>query len=233
MKTIRLRARACVKVLLPFVMAAVCVLCARSQGYVNLNFEDAGTNAIDPNAMFLAWNVGAPGWQHAGVASPFIGHNTVGTGGTASYFLVDSSCTSLSPMMGNYSFALINGHLSPTDPNSQFIMTWIAQSGTIPANAHSFEILATGAPFSVTLNGTDIPMTSLGGNLYGGDVSDFAGQSVPLLIQNDSTQPGTILLLDDLQFGPTPVPEPASITLLAAGLGASIKVAGKRRRKAR
>jgi hypothetical protein len=214
-------------------MVATCVLCARGQGYVNLNFEDAGTNAIDPNAMFLAWNVGAPGWQHAGVASPFIGHNTVGTGGTASYFLVDSSCTSLSPIMGNYSFALINGHLSPTDPSSQFVMTWIAQSGIVPENAQSFELMATGAPFSVTFNGTEIPMTSLGGNLYGGDVSGFAGQSVPMLIQNDSTQPGTILLLDDLQFGPTPVPEPASLTLLGAGVVASIMVARLRRREAR
>jgi hypothetical protein len=230
MKNMRLRARACVEVLLKIALVAGCVICARGQGYVNLNFEDAGTNTIDPNAMFLAWSVGAPGWDHAGVASPFIGHNTVGTGGTATYFLVDSSCTSLSPIMGSYSFALINGHLSPTDPNSQFVMTWIAQSGTVPTNAVSFELRATGGPFSVTFNGSEIPMTSLGGNLYGGDVSAFAGQTVPMLIQNDSTQPGTLLELDDLQFGPSPVPEPASVTLIGAGIAFCLASLSRRRR---
>jgi len=229
MKIVRLRAGT-KKALSIIAMAVVTVLSALGQGYVNLNFEDAGTNTIDPNAMFLDWSVGAPGWQHAGVSSPFIRHNTVDTSGTASFFLVDSSCTSLSPIMGAYSVALINGHLSPTDPNSAFIMTWIAQIGTVPANAQSFELLATGAPFSVTLNGNEIPMESLGGNLYGGDISAYAGQNIPLLIQNDSTQAGSLLLLDNLLFLPTPIPEPASFALLGAGMSAILTNRLRKRR---
>ncbi len=215
------------------VMTAGCVLAAAGQGYVNFNFEDAGTNTIDPSAMFLSWNVGAPGWQHAGVSSPFIGHNTVNTSGTASYFLVDSSCSSLTPIMGGYSFALINGHLSPGDPNSAFVNTWIAQIGNIPAGAESFDLDATGGPFSVTINNINVPMLSLGGNVFAGDVSAFAGQSLPLRIQNDSTQAGGILLLDNLLFSPSPVPEPGSLALLGSGLGVLIAAALRNRRKSR
>jgi hypothetical protein len=203
------------KALLSTIAACGAILTAAGQSFVNLDFEAAGTNTILPNAVYLSWSNAAPSWQYATVSSPFVYHGAVPTDGTAAYFLVDSNSTSLTPLAGNYSLALINGHLSTVDPT--FTMTWIAQVGVVPANAESLTLLASGGPFTVAINGSDISLYSLGGDLYAGDVSAYEGQTVTLLAQNTSSLVGGTVEFDNFGFSPHPAPEPGSLALLACG----------------
>ena len=54
-----------------------------------------------------------------------------------------------------------------------------------------------------------------GYNLYGGDISQFAGQTGELRITTDSH----FSYLDAIQFSPVAVPEPNTVWLIAVGLG--------------
>jgi PEP-CTERM motif len=206
------------------------VASAGAQSFVNLDFESA--NGIDPSGLFINWNLAAPGWEHGGGGDTvFVFHKDLNTNITSFYYLVDSNSPSLTPLAGNYSLALFNGHNSAVDPSSPFLMAWIAQLGDIPANARSFTMLATG-PFSVTINGINVPMLNFGGNLWGGDVTGFAGDlSAALRIQDDSLTQHGMAVFDNLGFSANPVPEPGSFALLASGLGILTAAVVRRRKK--
>jgi hypothetical protein len=215
-------------------MIAGCVglqTAARGQSFINMNFEGAGQQPIVSNAVWLNWNVGAPGWGHAGGGdSVFVYHNTPSSTVGQSYFLADCDSTQYAPLDGSYSLVLLSGHSAPYDSTSPWIHAWIAQSGAIPAGTSSFEMLATGN-FSVSINSTAIQMINMGGNLYGGNVAQFAGQTATLLIMNQSSQLNSPVILDDLSFSAQPAPEPGSASLLA--LGSLATVIGYARRSRR
>ncbi len=209
---------------------AGCIASSPAQSFLNLDFE--GANGIDPNGQFVNWNLAAPGWAHVSGSGDtvFVFHKNLNTDFGAYYYLVDSTSPSLTPLAGNYSLALFNGNSSPVDPGSSFVKTWIAQQGDIPANALSFTMLATG-PFSVTINGVNINMLSLGGNMWAGDISGFAGDSAAILrIQDESTAQHGMAVFDNMGFSANPVPEPGSLALMASGFGMLTAVAVRRRR---
>ena len=202
-------------------------MAARGQSFINMNFEQAAQQTIVSNAIWLNWNVGAAGWAHAGGGdSVFVYHNTPSSSVGQSYFLADADSTQWAPLDGSYSLVLLSGHSSPADSTSPWVHAWIAQTGAIPAGTTSFEMLATG-DFSVSINSTAIQMINMGGNLYGGNVAQFAGQTATLLIMNQSSQLQNPVILDDLSFSAQPAPEPGSASLL--GLGGLACVIGYRR----
>ena len=195
---------------------------ARAQSFINMDFSQAGESTILSNAVWLDWNIGAPGWAHAGAGdSVFVYHYTPSTSVGQYYFLADQYSTSWQPLNGNYSLVLLSGHYSPTDSTSPWINAWIAQTAMIPAGTTSFTMLATGN-FSVSIGSTTLQMVNLGSNLFGADVSQFAGQTQTLRIMNTSQSLQSPVILDDLAFSSQPIPEPGSLSLICLGAGALV-----------
>lgn len=223
-------ARVLFKPLTPFLAAACGVaLSAGGQSFGDMDFESIGASQIAPDGIWLGWSLAAPGWQHAqGGDSVFVYHNTPPQNSFAQYyFLADSASTQWEPLAGRFSLALVSGHFNRSDPGSPWVNAFIEQEGIIPAGTRSFTMLATG-DFSVSINSQPVTMTSLGGNLYAGNVSEFAGELASLRIMNDSSDTQEPVLVDNLSFSPQLVPEPSTMALL--GLGAVGLLLRNRRR---
>ena len=60
-------------------------------------------------------------------------------------------------------------------------------------------------------------MSNAGGNLYVGDISAYAGQVATLRIINNSTKIDAPVLVDNVSFTPSAVPEPSVFALIAVG----------------
>lgn len=197
------------------------LLTALGQNFSDLDFEGIGASSIPSDGIWLGWSLAAPGWQHAeGGDSVFVYHHNPPQASIAQYyFLVDSSSTLWSPLAGNYSLALVSGHFNRYDPNSPWVNASISEQGVIPSDAKSFHMLAAG-DFTLSIDSSVIPMTSMGGDLYSGDISAFDGQFATVQIENDSMQTQQPLIVDNLGFSPQPVPEPSSVGLISLGLGA-------------
>ena len=74
----------------------------------------------------------------------------------------------------------------------------------------------------VSFNGQNLALTLLGSNpnynIYGTDISSYAGQTGQLLFTSYSSQVGGQWdSVDNIQFSATPVPEPNSLGLFALG----------------
>jgi len=93
----------------------------------------------------------------------------------------------------------------------------IAQAGQIPADAKSIRFLGT-SPFSIAFAGNAVPLAVLNAlpnySLYGGDISQFAGQTGELRI----TSYLHFNYLDSIQFSNQPIPEPSTLCLVIVGL---------------
>jgi hypothetical protein len=94
----------------------------------------------------------------------------------------------------------------------------IAQTAQLPANVQSIQFRGT-YPFTVSFDGTVIPLIVLssqtGYSVYGGDISQFAGQTGALTITSYSH----FAYLDAIQFSTQSVPEPSGLALFAIGFG--------------
>ncbi len=70
----------------------------------------------------------------------------------------------------------------------------------------------------VSFNGQTLSLTVLGStpnyNIYGADISAFAGQTGQLLF---TAAPQTIDIIDNIQFSNLAVPEPTTLALTALG----------------
>ena len=106
----------------------------------------------------------------------------------------------------------------------------IAQNGTVPALAQSLqfniaEVLG-GVGFSVSFAGNSLSPVLLstavapGGqsyNVYGVDISPYAGQTGQLEFTSIANGRDSSLLLDDITFSATAVPEPGTLALMLMG----------------
>lgn len=192
--------------------------------FVNLDFEQSLVQPSDPS--FVPAAAAFPGWtaEIGGVAQNFVYHDTGGIGEpVVALFDEPAQAGTMLLLQGQYMAYLETG------TNTQ--RSSLSQVGDIPAGTKSITLLCDGGagPPVVTLNGIPIEMIHLSGstashfiNLYGGDVSAFAGSSAELRLQSDSfsTSFSGRRSLDDIRFSDSPLPEPAPywIELLTSAL---------------
>jgi len=165
----------------------------------------------------IAWQLAAPGWSHSeGSDTQGVYYRDTHVGTTQAYLLVDPLSPVWRPgaLEGAYSLYFRNGI------SNYYVGGWVnafvAQTGLIPADSRSVRLLATGI-FRVYVNGTEIPMVSLGGSAYGGDVTGFAGTVAQLKILNAARpiaeEVSVPVIADAIQFSPVQIPEPSSLAL--------------------
>jgi hypothetical protein len=186
--------------------------CAPAQGtFQNLNFEQA----VDaPGSFLMSASNAFPGWTVYGGGIPLteVGHDNalgapVGLGDSAAPYLV---------LEGSFS-VILGSVFSP-------ISGAIAQSGVIPAGSESLRFLALGE-LSVFFAGHSLPLQVLGnlpyfGQIYGANISAYAGQYGQLMFQTSPSSFGGINILDDISFSTQAIQEPGVLSIL--GLGASM-----------
>jgi len=100
----------------------------------------------------------------------------------------------------------------------------LGQVGLVPLDARSIQFKAS-APLSLSVQGQTIPIFQIGSGpnyaLWGGDISQFAGQTVDLRISTLQTPQNLWYSssLDDITFSPVAIPEPSVLTLSALATG--------------
>jgi len=194
---------------------------AYSQGFVNLDFEDA--TVILAGAPDIIYESSAiPGWSAyfggggSGGAGDAIYYDTISLGGSM-VALEDNNNVSPKPIQGNYSVFLFGASSVYAPPDEQYSAS-IGQTATIPTTAESLTYWSSGGALQATFNGQPLDFLVTGStanyNIYSADVSAYAGQNGQLLFTtpvNDSA------LLDNIQFSTSPAPEPSAFALTALG----------------
>jgi hypothetical protein len=207
-------------------VAATAFSSTQGQSFINLNFEAAVIPANTQPATFLPISMAMPGWS-ASFSNPTTGTNNVtqvvydGISGGGEAISINDANTGFGfvPLQGKYSPLLFGG-----GSTTQYAAT-ISQTGVVPAGTESLQVQIGnyGYPFMVSLGGQTINMVPLATfahyTLYGGDVSTFAGQLETLSITDPppASSPPSFLELDNIQFLTSPIPEPGTLALLAAG----------------
>ncbi len=185
--------------------------CAVAQGtFQDLDFEQAavvptyvGSPVIWAANAFPGWTVYFSGFPQTEVALNQVLALPVGLGDLASPNLV---------LDGSFSAVLAGSALSA-------VATAIGQSGTIPPGSQSLTFLSF-EQFSVSFAGHSLPLQLLGegpnaSQMYGADISAYAGQYGQLLFQ---TAPGGGQeILDDIAFSTQSIPEPGMFSIIALG----------------
>ena len=206
---------------------------ARGQtSFQNLDFESASLGPSPPGLNFVPISAALPGWTGyfgAGPATQVLQND---------YTLGEASIDILGPnwpttygvgtIAGSFT-VMIQAGGDPTN-SSIGVNASIAQSGTIPANTESLQFQASelfgGNNFSVSFAGNSLsPILFSSGqspsgqpyNVYGVDVSAFAVQTGQFEFTSIFNPSDPSLLLDNISFSPTPVPEPAVTALLVTG----------------
>ena len=190
---------------------------AHSQGFVNLDFEDATIVPVNPQfPQYVYANTAIPGWAAylGGTSQGGIYYDTVSAGG-AGIFLEDSNNNSPKPIQGLYSMYFV-GDYNPGSTSG--LTSEIAQTGVVPATAQSLIFWGNLSGVDLLLNGQSIPYAVIGnGNnysIYQADISGYAGQTAMLEFLALVNGGG---LLDNIQFSSTSVPEPSEFALGALG----------------
>jgi len=189
-----------------------------SQGFVNLNFENAiitpdPSSPYYPNAVYASDAI--PGWTATGFIGPNdILYNSASLGSTSVSILGTSG---FPPALdGNFSIYLYGGSTASSAS--------ISQTAVVPVSAASllFEAQQSGTgTLQVSLGGQNISFFALssGANytLYGGNIpSAFDNQSEQLMFS--ALEGGNNFWnIDDIQFSPSAVPEPSVLGLSALG----------------
>jgi hypothetical protein len=188
-------------ILLAIALSAVAVE-GFSQGFVNLDFEDA----VVPNRYTLLANPAEifPGWT---VTAPFACYDEISLSGASASIFDTNAPYFMLPIQGNY-FAMLLG------PGTATVTVSLSQTGQIPLSAKSITFWGDIEGMAVTFNGQPLSFavqnTTANYNIYGADISAYAGQSGQLTFSE--TQYGTGKL-DNIQFSSTAVPEPSSFAL--------------------
>ena len=183
-----------------------------SQGFVNLDFESAMVRGYTPNSQITATNA-FPGWT---LSDPPAIYDGISLGGPF-ISVWDTNSSGTFPIQGKFSAVLFANTL---------LATSISQTGLVPDGMESLTVDIYGSPgyFSVSLGGqplTLIPMAtgSTPGypyTLYEAVISSFAGQVASLSFTALALgQFGSELIVDNIQFSSSPIPEPCELALVA------------------
>ena len=196
-----------------------------SQGFVNLNFEQAQI-VINPGFGAYASNA-IPGWTAyiSGVSQTYIVYNTVPLAAPAVTLQGTNNILGHPPIQGKY-FVMLWGEFNPNPPGNPAFETnsaAIGQTGQIPLFAQSISFWGTIGGMQATFNGQPLDFLVTGSTanytIYSADISAYAGQTGQLLF-NDPYYGGTFggpATLDNIQFSSTAVPEPSELALGALG----------------
>lgn len=201
---------------------AICALALPFSGlaqgtFQNLDFEAAEIVPIVGSPYFphsVAPSNAVPAWEVSYGTTPVgeITYNDPAVGST----WVNLWATNGQQIDGGYS-VLLQGGLTASAAS-------ISQTGLVPSTAKSllFEARPGGGTLSVSLGGESLLLVEVGTGpnyvLYGADISAFAGQNEPLTFSalEDFSRPND-WNIDDIQFSPTVIPEPNSVSLVALG----------------
>jgi hypothetical protein len=182
-----------------------------SQGFVNLDFEDADLTGYPPESSVPAMSA-FPRWAVTAAYTPY---NTVSLSGNA-ISIMDANSSYLGyNIQGNYYALLVAGN-SPS--SSQTIS--IGQIGTIPEGTQSITFWGNIGGLQVTFDGHPLYFNIIGTgpqyNIYGADISEYRGQTGNLLF----TLPPYVAsaALDNIQFSSSSIPEPSMLSLVGLGL---------------
>jgi hypothetical protein len=200
---------------------------ARAQGtFGNLNFEEANIvpivgSPLYPYAVTVANAL--PDWtvDYGAVQQTQILYNNPSLGATAVTLLASSYPGSAGPIIdGNYSVFLQGGLFNGAQANAS-----ISQTGQIPAGTQSllFDVgnLGNGLLPEVFVGNDLLNLFPIGGGqgvstsytIYGANISAWAGQTEQLTFSS----PAENVLLDDISFSTSVVPEPGPVALTAIG----------------
>lgn len=233
-----MRVTTCVMALL-----AGAVVGVRGQTFTNLGFEQAQLPDFE-QGYTLTWGQGAPGWsRNESAEGGFMGYPDVNLGFSVSYALYPLNvCCRGDLGTGAFALAMHSGTFREQEPRGDFVQAAVWQTGTVLPGATTVRLFASGAAFSLSLDGTGIDMRPVGldpasptyesdllsyRGEWTGDVSAFAGRLVELRIGVEGPQEFT-LVIDDIRF--LPVPEPSTAVLLGVGMLILPLVAARARR---
>jgi hypothetical protein len=188
---------------------------APAQGFINLNFESAKIIPTSPYSID-ATNA-LPGWTVllGGDQVSLIAYNNPAVGGTS----VSIWATNGAQISGRCSVFLQGGFYYFNPPTAA-----ISQTGLIPISSISLFFEAQPGPgaLDVSLDGQNLNFFAVGTGanytLYGADISAFAGQieTLEFSAQQDLDRYNG-WTIDNIQFSPSPVPEPDVLGLSAMG----------------
>jgi hypothetical protein len=180
------------------------------QGFVDLNFE----SAIITNVSYytIPAQDAFPGWT---VSALYVVYDTFSLSGNA-VTINDTNTETFfgtTHIQGNY-FAVLEAGNTTAGPGAYSVS--IGQTGQIPLSAKSIFFWGDESGLQVTFNNQPLSFNQTGSfsghNIYGADVSAYAGQTGYLLF----TQPAFsgVSLIDNIQFTSSPVSEPSTLSLL-------------------
>jgi len=196
----------------------------QAQGFINLDFEAANVAGYSHTGYNVPTNAAFPGWtafySQPGFGTGYtaqVSYDTISMGGADISINDTNTGNRFVPIEGAFSAVLYGGTFQ--------VSSSISQSGMIPNGITTLLVSAAGSGnFTVTVDGQTISMTPLqvfsGYSVYGGDISAFAGQVVPLTFTEPAPPSGpyiNVLILDNIQFSSSPVPEPSALALSALG----------------
>jgi hypothetical protein len=209
------------RTVLSFVFAVICAVAAKGQGFLNLDFESAYNlpgNPPVPDGTDVGATSALPDWTvyDGDVVLSEINY-------VSNYFYGEAT-----------SIELEGGILAlgGTFSTELFIDSSISQTGMVPVDAESLIFDAEGpdglnhtvfhSGFSITLGGQTLAYTLLsqatGYSVYGANIpAGLDGQVEGLTLACQGAGSG-LVVLDNIEFSPTSVPEPSKFTFI--GLGA-------------
>ncbi|MBL9165888.1 MAG: hypothetical protein JNL18_24405 [Planctomycetaceae bacterium] len=197
---------------------------AQGQAFVNLDFQAANlSNEFSESGVFPGWSFAPP--VGASFLQPHISS-------LPQRHLVDTA--------GDFSLVMAAGEV-PTNPEwTAFEPSDITvlQTGLVPAATKSLKLHATSPDpyfqfattgelaWQLSLDGTPISMTDLGGGLWGANIPSFSNTvaTLDITMNQDYYLSGAPLdwpwgQFDDIAFSTQSIPEPASLGLAVVALG--------------
>jgi len=205
---------------------------AQQAPFQNLGFESATFVSVPTQYSGSADPAYAlPGWTaRAGTnVVPYVLFGTLFLDSTGASIMAGSPNFG-SPPEGSFMVLLQAGLIPPWMPGGP-PLSWdrltisISQIGFVPLDARSLTFQAS-SELTVSLDGQTLPVVSLGSNLYGSDITAFAGSIRELRITayppTGNTTDINNVTLDNIQFSSTPIPEPSFAIILVAGLISAI-----------
>jgi hypothetical protein len=199
-----------------------------SPPFTNLNFELATvstlssgqSNLVSVSSALPCWTVTYGSQQQSQVLQNGILQGAVSVDLLGPNLAVQPYTSGV--LDGNYSAELQAGLFG-----GSLVSASISEDGTVPYGSESLQFLAwtdSSTAFLVSFDGTVLTPIALGSGpdgstLYGVDISPYQGVDGMLLFSMGATTSGqqNDLVLDDINFSPTPVPEPTSMVLTGIG----------------